>query len=274
MVHGEHAAAEQPPMAHTDFHDCVFEFTAYQCSKCKYTTVMKNHLTRHIELKCKGATCASKKLSFDPGHKTINNTTVHGDNHTTTNTIHGDNTTNNIEHQHINQFIIVPGMAYAGSEEEQRALLAILRQPDTLTKLSTLPASEIPAALLRVWKGADAPPELKNIRVVGDKVEEIRHGNRVVAVPRTKFVKKTVGDMIDTVDRATGADDDDVKTEIRHELHSKRFKCGKRKVSSSEAAKMYASSSREAYNLDADGRAFLCKTADGVERELDYMCHV
>lgn len=251
----------------------------YQCGTCRFQSAHKKHLVAHLKRTnntCGDATILQHKCAFvpradGPGDKPEQGSSNDGAGQTIVS--HGDHNTNtntHINHQ-INQFIIVPSMACVGSEEERQALMDLLRKSETLENLANLPAEEIPATLLRLWKGADAPPELKNIRVVGDKVEEFRQGNRVVAVPRKKFVKKTVGDMLDTVDNVVDTLESSTAADIKHELHTKRFKCGRQHVTPKEAARMYASSAKQAYSLDADGRAFISKTAEGVDKELDHV---
>lgn len=242
-----------------------FQVTAYQCSRCKFQSALKNVVANHLKRAnnpCGDANILQQKFTFTPGGEPV------GQPHQSV-TLEGDN---NIVNQTINNFVIVPNMASVGSNEEHQALVDLLKRPDTLAMLSNLPASEIPATVFRLWKGADAPPELKNIRVVGDKVEEIRHGNRVVAVPRTRFVKQTVGDLFTTVDSVVDSvGPSSSVAEIKDELHSKRFRCGKRHVTNREAAHMYTSGCKHQYALDADGRAFIAKTARGVDKELDYI---
>ena len=162
-----------------------------------------------------------------------------------------NNTTNNIT------------LVYAGSDEERHSLTALLRQPATQQELANLPAHEIPGALLRLWKGVDAPAELKNIQVQGDAVKELRGPHTMVSVCRSKFIKKTVNELIVAADSASGDD-------IRQELRAPDFAVSKRqKVSRLDAVRMQASGCPHVYRLDLPGREFLASANASVNTELD-----
>lgn len=258
------------------FVHCLVECTMHQCSECGYTSPVKLNVTRHILSFCPGASCVSQKCTFrtdggggDGAHVSgCGGGGVHvgGSFNTTTTTNTTNNTTN---------IVVVPQIVCVGSKEERDALYSIFQDPGNLRELANREPEEIPAALFRMWKGVDAPCELRNISVKGDKVQEIRGPDRVVSVPRTKFVKKVVGDMIHSVNNVppeTTPNPGRMK-KVHEDLHDPRaFKCGKKRhVSRYEAMKMHTTGSKEQYDLDAHGRHYVesCKTL--VDRELDFV---
>lgn len=171
---------------------------------------------------------------------------------------------NNTQTQNNITVNVHPNLVYVGSEAERAALFEVFQDPANLRELATLEPEEIPAALFRMWKGGDAPAELKNIRVLGNKVEEKRGPNNVVSVPRAKFVRRTVGDMVDAAVKAPSS-------KVSQTLTSKDFKVGKKqRASRHDAAVMHSAGSRDVYALDADGRQFLDDSKRLMDRELDY----
>lgn len=236
------------------------DVNVHQCTACKYTSVHKHNVLRHVESKCHGATVVSGTVTMVPADmsKSICIGTAHANNHSNL-------TVQSIDTQNIT--INVPGIVYVGSDEERAALFDVFKDPANLRELATLEPEEIPAALFRMWKGADASDSLKNIRVLGDKVEERRGPTNVVSVPRTKFVRRTVGDMLDTVVNAPCTTLDD----ISRTLQTPTLKVGKKRaVSRQQAAAMHAAGSKDTYSLDSTGRQFLDDSKRLMDRELDY----
>lgn len=224
------------------------EVTVFQCSVCRFQAIRQSDVHNHINRKraqcCTGARVLSTKCSVVPGrgHPTI----IQNGNHNTAT---------------INNITVQPTF-YAGSNEERAALFRLLTDPDNLKAITACPPEEIPATIFRLWKGADAPGALKNITVKGDRVEEVRGPDRVVSVPRTKFLKTTVGDMFTAV---TTVDD----TDLQKELAEPMFGCGKRRsVSRTDAARMSAAGSHEVYKLDSQGREFLRNSHTCLDKEL------
>lgn len=249
-------------MAHgMPFKYASFQGTFYQCSACAYTSALKHHVVNHVKTVCRDADVLDHKCAcvLVPVGQTVDAAravmTLGNNNN---NNILGNNTINQTIHNNNNTFNLV----HVGSEEEKRSLEALLLDPSTRHELANLPPHAVPGALLRLWKGADAPPELKNIHVRGNKVDEVRGPDNVVSVARSKFVKKTVNDMLVAVDRHAP----DAVPEIR----SKDFAVSKRrKVSPLDAAGMQATGCRTAYALDANGRQFLASANASVDSELD-----
>ncbi len=255
------AATAPPPPPGFEF--ARWEATVYQCSGCRYSSCIKTHVVTHQRAKCPAATvvqhrCALFSRPVEEQALPRGGVGVTG-NHNVVTT--GDNNIN------ITVNVLPNNMVYVGSEEEKRRLFEVFKDPEALRELEGLAPHEIPAALFRLWKGADAPGELHNIRVVGNKVHETRGPGQVVSVPRTKFVKKTVGDMFDTVSRA----DAEALEEVREELARPSVRLGKKRaVSKLDAVRMHVSGSKEAYDLDTDARAFIRGSSDLVDRELDH----
>lgn len=222
----------------------------HQCSACRYTSVQRHNVVRHVAAKCAGATVLSGVVKMVPAGSSsvVQTAEVTGDHNTVTN---NNNTTVNL--------------VYVGSHEERQSLTALLADPATQHAISNLPAHEIPAALLRLWKGPDAPAQLKNIAVEGNSVREVRGPNTVVSVPRARFVKRTVNDMLVAVD----AGDQAALQDTRQELRQPEFRTSKReRVSRLAAADMQATGCHDMYKLDAAGRRFLDDANAGVAAEL------
>ena len=243
------------------------DFTFYQCSGCGYTSPTRHHVTTHVSAV---AACRSKRssvlsqrcaCSLMPAGTKAAPAQQHSSVH-----IDGDHNYNV-----INQIVVnVHPMAYSGSEEERQALFGVFKDTSNLKELATLEPEEIPAAVFRMWKGVDAPEALKNIKVVGNRVEEQRGPDQVVSVPRTKFVRRTVSDMLDAVVKAP-KDESDVVAQVSNTLQTKDLKLGKKRcVSRYEAAKMHASGSKGVYDLNPEARQFLDDSKRMVDRELDY----
>jgi hypothetical protein len=231
------------------------EAMMYQCGGCGHMSALKHNVQTHLRAKCPSAAVLAQRCALFvrpvdeqafPGAQSVG--AVSGD------------------HNVINQVVVHvhPNAVYVGSEEERQKLYGVFKDPASLRELANRAPEEIPAALFRLWKGADAPRELQNIKVVGNRVEELRGPGNVVSVPRTRFVKKTVGQMFDTV-AAAGPEG------VTADLRSRQFGLGKRRqVSALEAAHLHAASSREAYDLDAPGRTFIQGSSKLVDIELDH----
>lgn len=247
------------------FADTRFEASLYQCSACRYTSFVKTHVTTHIRHKCPTARALSEKRAlFSRPLSEKGLAAAAGCRH---NTIEGDH---NVQDNSttINLFPLV----YVGSQEERRRLFDIFNDPEAVRELTNREPEEIPAALFRMWKGVDAPPDMKNIEVVGNCVKERRGQGRVVSVPRAKFVKKTVGDMFEAVVavQPTNTADPCSVEKIHNDLHRKELRLGKKhQVSRIDAVKMHVTGSREAYNLGTDARQFLNHTSALVDTELN-----
>ena len=233
------------------------DVTFYQCTRCRYTSAIRHNVTTHVSTvaACAGAEVCSEKCTCPlmPLGSKAPAAVVH---------VEGDNS-GSIQQNHI-VVNVHPNLVYVGSEEERAALFAIFQDPEALRELANREPEEIPATLFRLWKGADAPPVMKNIRVQGDKVQEVRGPNQVTVLPRTKFLKRTVSDMLG----AAGAAGPEA---TRAAVAQPEFKVGKqRRVSRLEAARMHADGSREVYAMDSAGRRFLNEANDTLDRELAY----
>ncbi len=257
------ASANEPVVAQT------MDTVVHECSVCHFLSPLKTNVVRHVE-QCPGATVVSRPCSclvFPRGgipSGLLGQTTGQTTTQTTTaerigtnNNAHQINITNNVT---VN---IVP----AGSAKDADAMHALLRDPHFLNVLSTTPAEDIPALFFRYSKGIDAPPERRNVRVDGNAVVETREGGAQVPVARAKFVKKAVGDAVDAV--AHSLSDEPAVKEAKEDLLEPKFKMGKRAVSTFDVAKMYSTSSQEAYKLDTAGRACKQRLESAVNAELD-----
>lgn len=242
------------------------EATLYQCTACAYTSPHRHCVATHIERvgKCRHATVVSAKcvLHAHPPGAVINSIT--GDRNT--------QTINNINHQSINQNIqiIIP----VGSEAERDRVFNVFKDKDAMTALAAAEPEDIPAVILRWSKGPDAPPEMRNIRVEGNRVLERRANGQEIPVARDRFIKRHIADSIDAcfnVAPAESAKPEVVQT-IREDLSKKDLTLGSRDtVDRRTAAVMYATSDPGWYKLGAEGKSFVRKTADSVSRELDLL---
>jgi hypothetical protein len=241
----------------------------YQCTRCSYTAPIKTNVMSHITNNCPGAEILNQKclLYVRPlGDKTFGATVTQGD--TSINAaIAGD-------HNHLTQNITVnvQPVFYVGSEEERSKLHALFRDPEALKDMfASGDPADIPAKLFSLWKGVDAPPELHNIKVVGNRVEECRGPGNVVSVPRSKYLKKAVGDLFGTVAQASCSADDDKLRAVQDDLDRPQFGLGKKaRVSASEAVRLHATASKQAYDLDADARTMIRDSSSRLDRELDH----
>lgn len=258
--------------------------TVFQCSKCAYTSLKKVHVEAHVLGKCQGATVLSskcvlpvlavgQKVAVDEKTGSVAQAATTATTATGTtasaNAITGDHSTinNNTITVHVH-----PNLIYVGSAEERQALEAIFRDPEALQSLSHLPPAEIPAALLRLWKGADADPRLHNLEVSATRVAEHRGAGTRVSVPRAKFVKGLVNDMLQTAARVAPENTPapEAVEELKRELTAPDLAMPKkRKISRAEAASMRVTGGREWHGLKEEGQTFL-RTSDAmVDRELD-----
>lgn len=233
----------------------------YQCSGCGYMATLRHHVQTHARVKCPTGTVLAQRcaLFVRPVDEATLSAGAGGVQHV--GSVTGDH---NVINQIVVNVVAAPDAVYVGSEEERRRLHEVLADPDNVRELARREPEEIPAALFRMWKGADAPRRLQNIKVVGNRVEELRGPGNVVSVPRTRFVKQTVGQLFDTVATAAPA-------EVTADLRSRQFGLGKRRhVTALEAAQLHAASAKEAYDLDGPGRAFIQGSARLVDTELDH----
>lgn len=188
-------------------------------------------------------------------------TNVNGDHNTVHTTTSVDNSVDNS----------VVNIYYVGSREELLALQELFKNADTLKALWTLPECEMPARLFELWKGADAPDQLKNIRVQGDKVHEVRGPDHVVPVTRSKFVKKMVADILHTVDAvpASATPDPPKMDDIHGTVRATKFHISKRAVAAPEVARLHQQAAPELRHLDSEGRDFLRRAKHNFEQTLD-----
>lgn len=262
----------EPSSAHTSEpkfrHGMPLDVSVYQCECCGFQRTQRQVVEEHARRKHTGEPrIAHAKFSMVPveNGQLVPLAQIHTNSHN-----HSYNKTYNINIVNVHAH---PGMAYVGSEEERAALRALFRNQDFLNELATLPPEEIPAVLFRWWKGADAPQSLKNITVVGNKVQEHRGPDHVVSVPRAKFLNKTVGDMIDTVTTVppTSSADPERLSQVQEQLQVQDLAMGKkRRVSRQEAVLMRATGSRDVYSLGPDALKFITDSTAMVDRELDY----
>lgn len=176
-----------------------------------------------------------------------------------TTTVNGDNNTVTI--------------FYVGSAEENQALRDLFKDKYTLDCLRNTPDAEIPARLFELWKGGDAPQQLKNIRVAGDKVHEVRGPGKVVRVSRSKFVKQTVADMLGTVSAMDpdATPDPNAMQEIREEVADLKYQVAKKqKSSATEVAKMHLDAAPELRTADYQTREFLRRAKQNIEKAMDH----
>jgi hypothetical protein len=246
----------------------------HQCCACGYASALKTNVTRHRDAKCPGADVLTGTVQMAPvGHAPGQASTKTAGPPAGRIAVDGDHNRVNSHdvNCHNNNISITIEKIYVGSEAEKQALFDLLRSPECLKELDTLSVQEMPAALFRMLKGADAPPQLKNIRVDGDKVRELRGPGREVAMARAKFVKKTVGNMIDAVDavRPESTPTPDIVRELQSDIRDPSLKVGaKRKLSKAEAARAQAACAAETYRLDAEGKRFLAAANSYVDKEL------
>lgn len=257
------------------------ESTVFQCSQCAYTSLKKAHVETHMRARCQGAMvlgtkcvlpvlAAGQKVAVDEQTGAVlpaggGNTTT-----TTTNNNHSFNQTTVNIHVHM-----PAAKAFVGSEEEEAALTRVLKDPEVIKTLadqvSYQCADEIAARVFQAWKGQEAPPELHNIEVKGDRVLKHReHGAE--SVPRSKFVKETLAQLLRAVtaqNKDTTGDPEAMET-VQDELQKPVFRAGKReRASRLQVAKWHADGAKEVYRLDAHGREFIASSKEKLEREID-----
>lgn len=239
------------------------DVTVHQCSGCRLASIYKHNIQRHVQT-CPGATLVSGTVKMVPVAMASGGVHLHGTRMSGGTMINRDQI-NNTNHIVIN---VIP----AGSSQEKDELIKLFKDPETIKAITTCPHEDIPAVLLRLMKGPDAPPAMRNVRVDGDKVREVRPSGHEVTMSRTKFARKTMGDMIETcvkIDPTETAAQRDME-ELRDELLEKEFNLGKKtKVSKYDVAKMVAAADPARYRLETGARDFIDKATTKVDLELD-----
>lgn len=243
----------------------------YQCSACGHTGPIKTNVQNHVSAKCPGATVIGQRctLFFRPEGATLDGTsaTIQA----VGNDVSGDH--NTFQQVVVNATASAPAVLPVGCHEERARLYGLFREQPSLQEMfGSGDLADIPARMFALWKGADAPAELHNIRVVGNRVEEHRGPGNVVSVPRTRFVKQTLGDMFQTAANAAAASsaDNAVLRQAHEDLTRAEYTCKKARVSALDAARMHAASSRAAYDLDDDARSVIRDSSTRLDRELDH----
>lgn len=259
----------------SEWHYGHFDATVHQCSGCGYSSTVKVHVQNHLASKCPSGKMNHRKctLTMHPlgdvsatrtGGSTSSTTITGNDNVA----INGDVTIN--DNVTINVHVTPPAVTkvYVGSEEERQALEAVMQDPEYVGSLAMQHAlvSDVPAILFALLRGYDAPPEHKNIRVVGERVEELRGPGVVTSLPRSKFIKNTVAHMLQAVANVQNPQLDRLKAAIERPEFAMGSK--KRKVSRLDAAQLHAMGAREVYALDSDGKRFLAESKERVNEEL------
>jgi hypothetical protein len=188
------------------------------------------------------------------------NTTVNGNVDTLVN---GDMTTNNTTINN-NITIVVP------TKELADAMLDALRDPEVQSRLATTHATEVPALMFQHARGSEAPG--RHVEVKGGHVIEKRPNGELKRVPRSKYIKQTIGAAMDVCVRDAGFIDAPAVVETRRDLQKKDLP-GPRKrgpaVSRYEVAKMYALGDQAYYKVPAKGKEYVQKTVQALDKELD-----
>ena len=138
--------------------------------------------------------------------------------------------------------------------------------------------ADLPATALRLTKGSDNPPGIRNVQPIGDRVIEHRPNGLQRSVPRGKFVKQFVGSAMELCTNATPeySADPDAMRDVHDKVMDKRFRLGKRgRASPYDVAKMLASSDhRGLAKLDSDGLEFSRACQVEVDCALDQFPNV
>lgn len=274
----------QTAYTHMDLAFVSFEATVFQCSACKLTSHRKETIVNHIQAKCPTAAvvhgrCAlhmgpvqpginASSLPPTPPTETPHQQQLTGDHNINIMIADHSQTINNITNHTTEKQV---NIIYVGSSEEYKSLRDLVKSEDTVKALWALYDHEIPARVFEMWKGAEAPDTLKNIRVDGNKVQELRGPGNVVEVPRTKFVKKTIADILGTIDTtpSTSTAAPDKMDDIHATVREPRYRISQRPTAAPEVARMHQNAAPELRLLNGEGRDFLREAKERFDKVLD-----
>lgn len=160
---------------------------------------------------------------------------------------------------------------FAGSREEYNSLWRLFKSKETLDALWALSDHEIPARVFELWKGPEAPPHLKNVRVNGNALYEHRGPGNIVRIPRAKFLKKMVADILATVDAVPTEYTPCPNTweDVLSRLQEPKYRIGSRRATAPEIARMHHNAAPELRSLAAEGWEFLRLAKYMLEQTLD-----
>lgn len=239
----------------------TFQETVYQCSGCHMTSFRKSRIADHLARKNPKACCVGARLLSGVCTLSVGNPPAR------TNVAEAGVLAVAGDHTHNTAITI---NVYAGSEDDREKLLRVFSDRDAVADIAGADPADIPATLFRYWKGANAPPSAQNVRVDGNTVHETRApGARPVKLPRTRYVRRAVGELIGAAATAQTSADPETMRELQGQLTQKTFAVGKKAVSHAEAAAIYATGAPEYHKLDADGRQFVQRSHARLDAELD-----
>lgn len=259
-----------------------FESQVHQCSACGHTSCYKTNIAQHQRVKCPTARVLSEKWSLKMIKSAMDNvaasqsitgndnSSVHVGSNVGGSVYNNCNNTTTTNHFYPFPHRKTP-VVFSGSRQEYNSLWKLFKSEDTLNALWALNDHEIPARVFELWKGPDSPEELKNIRVQGNGVYELRGPGNAVWVSRAKFVKKMVADILGTMDVVPTeyTPSPDKWEDILSRLQETRYEIGKRRAAAPEIARMHHNGAPELRSLRASGTEFLRLAKHMLERALD-----
>jgi hypothetical protein len=241
----------------------------HECSMCGYISIHKHHTQRHVGTQCPGAAVLSGDVTVYPGPQAPGPPAPQGD----TLAITGDHNTA-VTGDH-NSVVTIINIIPVGTDGESQALHLVFQNKANLQMLSECEPCEIPAAVLRLTKGMNVPPGIRNVKVEGDKVRETRPNGVETLVPRSKYVRQTTSEMTKACARAMPEYTADPGTMqlIHDKMQTRRYKLGKRAmVSPGDVAEMIATSDhKNLTKLDGPGRVFMRDVQTNLNNEVDYL---
>lgn len=147
----------------------------------------------------------------------------------------------------------------------------LIKSEDTINALWALYDHEIAARVFDLWKGSDAPDTLKNIRVEGNKIHELRGPGHVVVVPRAQFVRNTIAKVLNTIDAipASATAAPDKMKDIHATIRDPKYRISKRAVAALDVVRAYQNAAPELRLLNGDGRNLKRLSGEHLEKVLD-----
>lgn len=261
------------PSGHVTFQDVAIDITVYQCSCCRYTSVVKQHVHSHLSIcpvrHTERPTLLWKKCTMHTaGASAAAASTV------TDNTITGDHNTIMGDHNTINN--ITP-VFLVGSAEEAKKILDILHT-DVLHTLDVGKPETWPAAIFRATRGADGPDCLRNTHLQGNNVlERVGEGDGKDATRSTSLVRwaregqASMFDLLCELRDRLQPEDQDTFQEIERQLLKM---CGSQRMCLAEASRIMAGNDpdktrlclRELQNIVREAAKRLAAEAKNLKR--------
>lgn len=237
----------------------------HQCSKCRYVSVHKYNVARHVKAqKCLGARVITGDVIMVPASMAAAGNSGPMDKSVYM-TACNNNTVDYSSTVNIN--LVLPS---TDNPEDRERLVKTFTDSTNAWRLAKCDVGDIPAMVLSMTRGSDAPPAERTV---------VQHPDRSVSVGgqppvgQGTFVRKVIGesfDLVKNIDPATTSEPERMQQQQRRIMQPEYVGAKKQRYSAYEVAKMVSSADHaKMRSLDGKGSQLVRDLRDGVLSELN-----